>query len=134
MDGYYKYLGTGIKWPIEIDQLGSVAVESELALVAQSVMRYLEMPVGTEFFNEDIGSRINLIGYEPNDELLQILLEMLITEAVDNERRCKYVMTEFAAIEEDNQELIQCRIYVQVLKSSEVDSFIWPYYKDKKVA
>jgi phage baseplate assembly protein W len=128
MSSYYKYLGEGIKWPIEINQFGAIELQSEIALVAQSIRRYLETPLGTEFFNEDIGSRINLIGYEPNDELLQVLLEMLINEAVDNEKRCEYINTEFSRLDDDNPEVIQCKIYVRVLKSSEIESFIWPYY------
>jgi phage baseplate assembly protein W len=130
MNGDYQYLGTGIKWPIEITQLGSIAMESDVSLVVQSIIRYLETPIGTEFFNEDIGSRIGQIGYEPNDELLMVLLDMLIAEAVDNETRCEYIETVFT-IDPDMPEVMQCTIHVRIRSSNEVTSFIWPYYKEK---
>lgn len=127
MDNNLQYLGVAIKWPIEVNSLGQISTESGVNLIIQSVLRHLECPLGTEFFNEDIGSRINLVGYEPNDFLLQNLLDIVISEAVANEPRVEYVRTIFSSTDS----LVRCQIFVSIKESSEIIDFTWDYYPIK---
>lgn len=127
MDVNSEYLGKGIKWPIEVNLSGQIAMQSGVSLVAQSILRYLSTPVGTEFFNEEQGSRIHQIGYEPNDELLTLLLDMLINEAVDLEPRAEYIRTEFSKSQEQNVDAVLCRIIVRIKQSNEIESIWWKY-------
>lgn len=130
MDVNSEYLGRGVKWPIEVNLSGQIALQSGVSLVAQSILRYLSTPIGTEFFNESEGSRIHQIGYEPNDELLTLLLDMLINEAVDLEPRAEYIRTEFTKNTNENVDAVLCRIIIRIKQSNEIESIWWNYNKD----
>jgi phage baseplate assembly protein W len=123
-----SYLGGAEKWPTELNSSGQVMLTSELDLIEQSIIRYLSCPYGTEFFNGETGSRIGQLQYELNDNVLQVLLDTVISETIDRyEGRVKYVTTEFEK-EPDDDTKILCIISVMVLSKNKIHSFIWPYY------
>jgi phage baseplate assembly protein W len=122
-----SYLGGAEKWPTELNNLGQITMTGEFDLIEQSIIRSLSCPVGTEFFNEDFGSRIEKVEYEPNDYVLQAMLDTIISETIEkHEKRVSYIRTEFYYDENDDVR-VYCKIFVNVLSKNEIKSLIWPY-------
>lgn len=125
-----SYLGTGIKNPPVVTGLGRISLESDKALIEQSIIDRLNTPRGSEFFNRQNGSILNRLIHQPNDSVLVDLLDFHIQETIETqERRVKYIKTEF--LQDINREdLIHCNIKVLILQSSEQHSFVYPFYKE----
>lgn len=127
-----KYLGQGIKHPVVITSKGGVALENDISLVRQSIRRLLNKQKGTRFFNRDLGSWNRLLMFEPNDLIAQSLLQTTITEAIETwEKRVERVNLDFE-LRVDEPEVIYCRIEYRIKSSNEVDSFIYPFYRELK--
>jgi uncharacterized protein len=124
------YLGTGIKYPYEINDFGRIALASQKELVQQSISRILLTPVGSNFMNRDFGSRLRDLVHEPNDGVLFSLLNYFISDAIERwEKRVQYIETDFEQIEPDK---IHCIPRYIIRASNEIDSFIYPFYRELK--
>lgn len=125
IDTTRAYLGVAIKYPITIDS-GRPALIADFELINQSIRDILSTPVGTRLFLREYGSRIRECLFEPNDEVLEGLLEMCIFEAVRNwEGRTQFVKVTF----ETSITVVLCTIYHKPLASNEIQSFIYPFYR-----
>lgn len=127
-----KYLGVGIKYPYSIDQFGSIELQSDVALIQQSIIRILDTLVGSQFFNRSFGSYIRSLIFEPNDNVLVSLLDFHVTDAIDKWE--KRVETTGVIIEssDTNPSLVNVRVEYRILASNEIDSFIYPFYRELK--
>lgn len=122
------YLGVGLKYPTELIG-GSVQYVSGLSLVQQSITTILNTPKGTKFLLPEFGSRLRELIFEPNDEVLEDLLGTFIYEAIrDWEKRVEYIKTTFT----QHNNVTFCEITYRVLASNEVDSFVYPFYRQLK--
>lgn len=75
----------------------------------------------------EFGSRLHELVFETNDEVLKDLLAVFIYDAIsDWEKRVKYLSTSFE--QEDN--VIVCKVEYKILKSNEIDSFVYPFYRE----
>lgn len=121
------YLGVAIKSPLKLLS-GRVATIAGYELINQSIADILATPVGTRLFNEGYGSRLNEIQFEPNDEVLDGMLRMLIEEAIRKwETRTKF---SDLVLSRDPSEpgSVMCEIFHQPLASNEIKSFVYPFY------
>lgn len=126
------YLGQGIKYPFEVDSFGKIALESDAALIKQSLKILFEEPEGTELFREHYGSKIRLCLFEPNDVILISLLDYFINDAILKwERRISLFDIKYRQ-DPKNISLMMCSLNYIIKKSSEIDSFIFPYYRELK--
>lgn len=122
------YLGVGLKYPTVIDG-GSISYEKGLALVEQSITIILNTPKGTRFMLPEFGSRLKELVFEPNDEVLEDLLDTFIYEAIrDWEKRVEYVGCRFTR----GDSVTYCEIAYRLLGSNDVNSFVYPFYKSLK--
>lgn len=126
------YLGQGIKYPHVINIFGRIDYESDVALIKQSLAILFETPLGTEFYREHYGSDIRLAMFEQNDSITKSLLDYYLVDAIARwERRINVIDVEYETIG-SQPDLINCRIVFQVRQSSEIDSFIYPFYRELK--
>lgn len=120
------FLGSGLKWPIQVNAFGSVAYVVGTDLVKQSIAMYLEFSLNDLFFLRDCGSRLKELQFDPNDTILEGVLEGYVKDCLDNwEQRIKFMHCSFSY---PSVEVINIRIFYKVLGSNEVDSFIYPFY------
>lgn len=127
-----NYFGRGIKHPTEIDEYGRVMLSSDKELIQQSIRTILSTPVGSHFFNREYGSHISRLLFEPNDRILVSLLDYFIYDAIDKwEKRVKFIDVSFEQPPRQ-PELINCRPIYLIRKSNEIDSFIYPFYRELK--
>ena len=126
------YLGQGTKHPHEINVFGRISLESGTDLIKQSLDVLFNMPVGTEFFREHVGSQIREAMFEPNDAVTKSLLDYYIADGIQRwERRILLVDIEYD-FPENEPSLIRVAIFFQVKQASEIDSYIFPFYRQLK--
>lgn len=128
------YLGQGINHPPVVTELGRIALVNDLELINQSILRILNTPLGSVFRNREYGSKLNELIFEPNDNILIALLDFFVFDSIEKwEKRITPKSIEFNT-PDNKPELIEIQIYYEVLGSSEVDSFIYPFYRELKRA
>lgn len=119
------YLGQGVKYPISLIN-GSADLVKESELIKQSIGIVLKTPQGSRFMLPEYGSRLDELMFEPNDEVLQDLVKFFIYEALAKwETRIKFQKIDFT----QENEILYCEITYKILKSNEIDSFIYPFYR-----
>lgn len=129
---FRPYLGVGVKHPHSIDQFGKVELQSDTELIKQSLEILFSEPVGSEFFREHYGSKIKLAMFEPNDTVLTSLLDFYLMDAVQQwERRIQVIDIQYQRIGSESSYL-NVIISYRIKQSSEIDSFIFPYYTELK--
>ena len=122
------YLGQGLKYPLQLEG-GSIALNNGIPLVEQSIITILNTPKGSRFFLPEFGSRLKELIFEPNDDVLEDLLRVFIYEAIrDWEKRARFVSVSFTR----EVDVTYCEIRYSVLPSNEVNSFIYPFYRNLK--
>lgn len=120
------YLGIGLKFPLTILQ-GKALVSNDVALLNQSIKIILDTKIGTRIFLPEFGSRLSELLFEPNDEVLFDLLSLFITEALNKwEKRVKVLAVNFKI----DGVRTDCTIQFRVLNSNEVESYIYPFYRN----
>lgn len=126
------YLGTSVKSPVEVTGLGNVATSSGLENVQESIKTILGTPQGSRFFLPEFGSKLHELYFEINDTILEPQLEFEIREALAQwEKRIK-VLDVTARASREQQDLVNCFIGYQVLQSNDVESMVYPFYKQIK--
>jgi phage baseplate assembly protein W len=125
-----RYIGTGLKYPLQQDELGKAVLIKGQELIRQSISKILSTPLGSRFFNREYGSRIKELIFEPNDDILKGLLEFHIEDAIAKwEKRVEYIDTQFHF--DHDKSLINCIIYYRIHSSNQQDSLVWPFYRQK---
>jgi len=126
------YIGTGIKHPHEINEFGRIELEDDIDLIKQSLIILFNTPLGSEFYREDFGSNIRQAIFEPNDSVVRSLLDYFIIDAIAKwERRINVVDVKYDQPPQ-SPDLVNCQIIFKVKQSSEIDSFIFPFYRELK--
>lgn len=127
-----KYLGQGIKFPHSIDQFGKIEYQNDSELVKQSLRVLFAEPIGTELMREHYGSQIRKGLFQQNDIIVRNLLDYFITDAIQKwERRIMLADIKYKQ-PNDQPDVIMCTIFFLIKQSSEIDSFIFPFYKELK--
>jgi phage baseplate assembly protein W len=126
------FLGQGIKWPLQVDSFGRIALQSGPDLIKQSLKILFQESVSSELFREHYGSRMMRGMFEPNDAIIKSLLDFYIVDAIERwERRIEIVDIKYDQ-PPDQPALINCTVFYTIKQSSEIDSFIYPYYRELK--
>lgn len=126
------YLGQGLKFPPEVDSFGRIALENDAELIKQSLAILFSEPVGTELMREQYGSQVRLAMFQPNDAIVLGLLDYFIVDAISKwERRIKIADIRYDQ-PIDKPETINCTIFFIIKQSSEIDSFVFPFYRELK--
>lgn len=127
-----KYLGQGEKFPPEVDRFGKITLINDLELVKQSVFKLFDEPIGTELYREHYGHQIRRVLFEPNDSICKSLLDFYIVDVINKwEQRIQLIDIVYTQ-PADNSAVINATIFFIVKQSSEINSFIYPFYRTLK--
>lgn len=122
------YLGKGLAYPTTLVN-GSATLVREADLIKQSISIILKTPKGSRFMLPEFGSRLDELMFEQNDEVLRDLLRFFIYEALTQwETRIRFQSVAFS----QDREAVYCELKYTILKSNEIDSFIYPFYRQLK--
>lgn len=122
----YSYIGQAVTYPITLDK-GTLQVSKGLSVIENAIVKILTTPIGTRYFVPEYGCRLSELQYEPNDEILVRELRVFILDALTKwETRAEFIDVETILI----TDAVICVIQYRVLQSSEVSSFVWPFYKN----
>lgn len=120
-----KILGTSVKYPIQTDVKGQLEKVSGLENINQSINSILITPLGSAFYQEDRGSLLNSLIFEPNDNVLKSLLDYFIIDALSNwEKRIKVTDIIYENI---NENQMNCIIYYVIQSTALRGSYIYPF-------
>lgn len=119
--------GRGLAFPIRANEKGQAVLIEGVELVNQSIRLILLEQRGERFFLREYGSRIEELMHEPNDEVLESLLNTYIREALATwEKRITVIDVRF----EREVETMRCTIVYRINKNSNEGSFIFPFYRE----
>ena len=122
----FQYLGSALKSPLSI-QRGKVTTVSGTETVRQAIERLISTPKGSIFFNRQYGCRIEEMLFENNTDVAAEMIKFFIYEAIrDFEPRVKFIDMETSI--EDNR--INCIIKYRILATNEIDSLVYPFYRN----
>ena len=122
------YLGTSYKYPLQPGAGGRPVFVSGEENIRQSINSILSTPIGTRFYLEEYGSNVHRLTFTPQDEVLKSLLRFHIPDAMGKwEKRIKVTEVQFKAFTESEVENV---IFYRILASNEIDSFIFPFYRE----
>ncbi|CAB4185243.1 COG3628 Phage baseplate assembly protein W [uncultured Caudovirales phage] len=118
------YLGTALSNPPRLSS-GAAVLTVGVPAIEDSVADILSTPVGTRFFLPEYGCRLESVMFEPNDEILINLVPTLIVEALAKwETRIRTIDIQCA----QQNDYLSVTINYKVLASSEIKTFIYPFY------
>lgn len=120
-----RNLGKSIKYPIQPDNKGQFVKVSGVENINQSIYNILITPEGSAFYQEDRGSKLHTLGFEPNDAILKSLLNFFIVEALIKwEKRIK--VTDIAYINVNDSQ-INCKIFYIIKATGLESSYVYPF-------
>jgi phage baseplate assembly protein W len=126
------YIGTALRYPVEVNSKGGIQVSSDARLLRESIVRLLGTPIGTIFFNRGYGSRLGELIFEPSDDVLFSLLDYHIKDAVGAWEKRVANLSINIEINDSDESRIDVSLRYTILSSNEVDSFVFPFYKELK--
>jgi len=124
-------IGTGIAFPVKFsegknDQLLELA--SGVDVINQSIKLILGTRIGERFNNNEFGSNINDLIFEPNDLILKDLLYYSIVTALQRwEKRITILDINF---DEQSEHLIHIVINYKINSTHTVGSYVYPFVRN----
>jgi len=125
-----SYLGSTLKFPIVIDSYGKPAVVVGKDCVFQSCLEYLNIQINETYFLRDLGTRLGEGLFEPNDQTNESATYAFIRDTLTTwEKRVTFVDAKFTYPAPDS---CVVKVYIKILNSNEIDSFVYPFYTKLK--
>lgn len=124
-------IGKGISFPIKFsegkkDQLLDIATGVDV--INQSIRLILGTRIGERYNNNEFGSNINDLIFEPNDLILKDLLYYSIVSALQRwEKRITILDINF---DEQNEHLIHIVINYKINSTHTVGSYVYPFVRN----
>ena len=121
----YDKVGRAITFPVLLDN-GSPVLATGNDVIKQSISDILGTDAPTFFYGE-FKSRLNMLMFEQDDEVLVSLLRLFIFEALDTfEQRIKLLKIEFELNDEGG---VLCNLFYRLIGDTKVNSFVYPFYR-----
>lgn len=130
-------IGVGISFPVAFassknSQLLKLASGSDV--IFQSIKMILDTPLGSRVNNNEFGSNVRDLIFEPNDTILKDLLYYAVVTAVQRwERRITVTSVKFAT-EEDNTGVPSNQINITISyiinATNQPGSYVYPFVKN----
>lgn len=122
--------GKSIAYPIRLDEQGDPVIIDGKSLLQQSVFDILSTPVGSRMDMPEYGSNLHKLMFEPNDDLIDSLLETYIEDALDRwENRLTFESLQITH-PPDKPEVVYCRIIALNRVREERQVFTYPFYRE----
>jgi hypothetical protein len=123
-----NYLGSGITFPIELDNTGKPIIKTGKELIQSSIKMIWGWPEGHRIFLGQFGSRISEILEEPNDEVLMHMVRFFVSEGITKWE--KRIRISDISIVSNSPEIIEVSVTYNIINSQQQDTFIYPFYKE----
>ena len=121
-----KYIGQGLKYPIEIDSSGAPVLVTGDELIKSSIRTIISYPKGFRLFENEFGARIEELLEEPNDEILEELVQLFIRDALSlYEKRVRVLEVQTTRRNTNEMEVL---LNYQILSSGDTGSLVYPFY------
>ena len=130
MDSINKFIGSGIVFPIELNEFGRPETNNGLSLIHSSILNIVNWPTRIRFFNEKYGCRLEECLEEPDDAVSKTLIKHFISEAIiEWEKRIQLLPSDVRILNSSPTVVnIQIRYIIRNTKLEE--TFIFPFYKE----
>ena len=123
----FSYLGVAVEHPIVLFVGGRPRMTAGQSAVEQSITHILDTPHGSLLFKPNYGSEIHKLYFMANTTVVHSLLARYIKEAIDRfETRVEFKKCDIVA----QEDLCVCRISYRHLASNEVNSMVYPFYRN----
>jgi len=122
-----KFIGSGIIFPIELNNMGRPDYVSDIRLILSSIKNILYWPKNTRFFNENFGARIPELLEEPNDGVARSLLRTFVEEAIATYE--KRIIIKDITVHSYDDTKVNLKMTFSLRTSKIEETFIFPYYK-----
>lgn len=121
------FIGGGLIFPIQLIN-GRPPISYGFDIIRASIKTILAFQIGARYYLGEFGSRLDELIEEPNDEILQNLINTFVVDAVTQwEKRVATISTD---VFKPDDVSISLNITYQVVNSQTVDNFIYPFYKN----
>jgi len=128
MASVLNYIGQGIVFPIEVNAIGGVNVETGFKLLNSSIKAILLWPRNSRIFLSRYGSLISTLLEEPNDFLVGSLVQNYIVNTLSQwEKRIVVLDTSVISI---SAEQLQISITYRLTNTKIEETFVFPFYRN----
>lgn len=128
LDNYQiEIIGSGLKTPDSFN-LTSGRVDSNTGAerINQSICHILSTPIGFRFFLPEFGSRIHELVFEPNDYILEDMLELYVRESLTKwEPRIKVLEVRPHVIRFENE--VPINITYNLVNTNSIYNYVYPF-------
>lgn len=125
-------IGTGIAFPVKFSQNRRdelLELSSETDLINESIHLIIHTRLGERYNNNEFGSNVRDLIFEPNDTVLRDLLYYSIVNALQRwEKRITILDVSFN--DEQDNNTIWITIKYQVNSTHTVGSYVFPFVRD----
>jgi len=122
-----KFIGSGIIFPIKLNQRGRPEIIGDKTLIEASITMVLNWRIRTRYFNEAFGSRLEDILEEPDDSITKALLRFFINESIAKwEKRVDIGKIDLFS---PGPNRIDARLFYRIKNTKDEDVMIFPFYK-----
>lgn len=129
-NSYNSFIGSGLSFPIQIDDNGRAITKSGFDIIKESIVHILNWPYRNRFFNQRYGARLWEVIEEPNDEIGKTLVKAFVMDSIELwEPRIELLEV---SILEDTATLakIDLELRYRIRNSKTEETFIFPFYKE----
>jgi phage baseplate assembly protein W len=128
-----EFLGTGWKYPIQLDQHGDIALSRYEQSIQEAIWSILSIAPGERLMRPDFGCRIHELVFAPNDASTAGLARFYVEDALRRwEPRIDVGEVEVQA-DPDNPALLLVSISYQVRTTDSRFNVVYPFYLTRGV-
>jgi phage baseplate assembly protein W len=124
-------IGKGISFPLRYAPGNTLTMSSAGNRIRESIHLILSTRIGERMFNPEFGSRLPELVFEPNDVLLQNLLNFYTVEALKRwEKRIELTRVSLILNYDNNPHLIGVHIEYNIRNSHINGSYVYPFVRE----
>jgi len=120
------FIGRGLTFPIRLVN-GAPPIDSGFTIIRASIATILSFQFGERFMLGEFGSRLNDLIEEPNDQILENVINTFIVDAITRwEKRITQIS---ATLIRPDAWSIDLNLVYQVKNVQNSDNFVYPFYR-----
>ena len=124
-----KFLGSGLSFPLRLDDSGKVVITKNIDLIKSSIYNIVNWPYRHRFFLEQYGCRIEELLEEPNDYISFNLARRYIVDALNTWEKRIEISPSNITVERTSDTAIYLRLDYMIVSTKKQETFIFPFYK-----
>lgn len=123
-----QFLGTGFKFPLQVDARGAIAVSSQEERVAESIAFIIGTATGERVMRPTFGCGIHQLVFEPNNELTRGSTAQSVRRAlVDSEARIDVLDVRVESAP-DQPNLLLIRVDYRLRANNAFQNLVYPFF------